>query len=44
MDLETKLDLLLIELQTYEEMINELEREMVKFNEWLQTELAREEE
>jgi len=44
MDVETKLDLLLIELQTYEEMINELEREMVKFNEWLQTELAREEE
>jgi hypothetical protein len=44
MDLETKLDLLLIELQTYGEMINELERDMVKFNEWLQTELAREEE
>lgn len=44
MDLETKLDLLLIELQTYGEMINELERDMVKFNDWLQTELAREEE
>jgi hypothetical protein len=44
MDLETKLDLLLIELQTYGEMINELERDMVNFNEWIQTELAREEE
>jgi hypothetical protein len=44
MDLETKLDLLLIELQTYGEMINELERDMVKFNEWLQTQLAEQEE
>jgi hypothetical protein len=42
MDLETKLDLLLIELETYGQMINELERDMVKFNEWLQTELAKE--
>jgi hypothetical protein len=44
MDLERKLDLLLIELETYGQMINELERDMVKFNEWLKTELAREEE
>jgi hypothetical protein len=41
MDLETKLDLLLIELETYGEMIQELERDMVAFNEWLQTELER---
>jgi hypothetical protein len=41
MDLETKLDLLLIELETYGEMIKELERDMVAFNEWLQTELER---
>ena len=44
MDLETKLDLLLIELDTYGEMIKELERDMVAFNDWLQTQLAREEE
>jgi hypothetical protein len=44
MDLETKLDLLLIELETYAQMIKELERDMVKFNDWLQTELTREEE
>jgi hypothetical protein len=44
MDLETKLDLLLIELETYGQMIKDLERDMVAFNEWLQTELAREEE
>jgi hypothetical protein len=44
MDLETKLDLLLIELETYGKMIKDLERDMVAFNEWLQTELAREEE
>jgi hypothetical protein len=41
MDLETKLDLLLIELETYGQMIKELERDMVFFNEWLQTELER---
>ena len=41
MDLETKLDLLLIELETYGQMIKELERDMVAFNEWLQTELKR---
>jgi len=41
MDLETKLDLLLIELEVYGKMIQELERDMVTFNEWLQTELER---
>jgi hypothetical protein len=41
MDIETKLDLLLIELETYGKMIQELERDMVAFNEWLQTELER---
>ena len=41
MDLETKLDLLLIELNVYGEMIEQLERDMVAFNEWLQTELER---
>jgi hypothetical protein len=41
MDLETKLDLLLIELETYADMIKQLERDMVAFNEWLQTELER---
>jgi hypothetical protein len=39
MDLETKLDLLLIELETYADMIKQLEKDMVAFNEWLQTEL-----
>ena len=39
MDLETKLDLLLIELETYGKMIEQLEKDMVAFNEWLQTEL-----
>jgi hypothetical protein len=39
MDLETKLDLLLIELNVYADMIKQLERDMVAFNEWLQTEL-----
>jgi hypothetical protein len=39
MDLETKLDLLLIELNVYGDMIKQLERDMVAFNEWLQTEL-----
>jgi hypothetical protein len=43
MDLETKLDLLLIELETYGQMINELERDMVKFNAWLTTQLQEEE-
>jgi len=41
MDLETKLDLLLIELETYGQMIKELERDMVAFNAWLKTELER---
>lgn len=41
MDLETRLDLLLIELETYGKMIQELERDMVKFNDWLQGELAK---
>jgi len=41
MDIETKLDLLLIELETYGKMIQELEKDMVAFNEWLQTELER---
>jgi len=41
MDLETKLDLLLIELKLYGKMIKELEKDMVAFNEWLQTELER---
>jgi hypothetical protein len=39
MDLETKLDLLLIELEVYGKMIEQLEKDMVAFNEWLQTEL-----
>jgi hypothetical protein len=39
MDLETKLDLLLIELNVYGEMIKQLEKDMVAFNEWLQTQL-----
>jgi hypothetical protein len=41
MDLETRLDLLLIELETYGKMIQELERDMVKFNDWLQSELEK---
>lgn len=41
MDLETRLDLLLIELNVYAEMIEQLDRDMVAFNEWLQTELER---
>jgi hypothetical protein len=41
MDLETKLDLLLIELNVYGDMLQQLERDMVAFNEWLQTELKR---
>lgn len=43
MDLETKLDLLLIELNTYGKMIEELERDMVKFNEWIALQLKEEE-
>jgi hypothetical protein len=39
MDIETKLDLLLIELEVYAEMIEKLEKDMVAFNEWLQTRL-----
>jgi hypothetical protein len=35
MDIETKLDLLLIELNVYAEMIHQLERDMVAFNESL---------
>jgi hypothetical protein len=42
MDIETRLDLLLIELEVYGEMIQQLEKDMVKFNEWLQNELAKE--
>ena len=41
MDLETKLDLLLIELEVYGKMIEQLEKDMVAFNECLQTELER---
>jgi hypothetical protein len=41
MDIETRLDLLLIELEVYGEMIQQLEKDMVAFNEWLQTELER---
>lgn len=43
MDLETKLDLLLIELETYGQMIQELERDMVKFNAWLTAQLEEKE-
>jgi hypothetical protein len=39
MDLETKLDLLLIELEVYGKMIEQLDKDMVAFNEWLQTRL-----
>jgi hypothetical protein len=38
MDVETKLDLLLIELNVYAEMLDKLERDMVAFNERIQTE------
>jgi len=41
MDLETKLDLLLIELEVYGKMIEQLDKDMVAFNEWLQTEIER---
>jgi hypothetical protein len=36
MDIETKLDLLLIELEVYAQMIEQLDKDMVAFNEWLQ--------
>jgi hypothetical protein len=39
MDIETKLDLLLMELNVYAEMLDQLEKDMVAFNEWLQTQL-----
>jgi hypothetical protein len=39
MDIETKLDLLLIELEVYGQMIEQLDKDMVAFNEWLQTQL-----
>jgi hypothetical protein len=39
MDLETKLDLLLIELEVYGKMIEQLDKDMVAFNEWLQAQL-----
>jgi hypothetical protein len=39
MDIETKLDLLLIELEVYGKMIEQLEKDMVAFNESLQTQL-----
>lgn len=35
MDIETKLDLLLIELEVYAKMIEQLEKDMVAFNESL---------
>ena len=41
MDIETKLDLLLIELEVYGKMIEQLDKDMVAFNEWLKTELER---
>jgi hypothetical protein len=37
MDIETKLDLLNIELKVYADMIAQLEKDMREFNEWLQT-------
>ena len=43
MDLETKLDLLLIELETYAKMIKDLEKDMVAFNEWIALQLKEEE-
>jgi hypothetical protein len=41
MDLETKLDLLLIELEVYAKMIEQLDKDMEAFNAWLKTELER---
>jgi hypothetical protein len=43
MDIETRLDLLLIELEVYGQMIEQLDKDMVKFNEWLQKNLAEQE-
>lgn len=37
MDIETKLELLSIELDVYAEMLDKLERDMVAFNERIQT-------
>jgi hypothetical protein len=37
MDIETKLDLLIIELEVYGQMIEQLDKDLVAFNEWLQT-------
>jgi hypothetical protein len=42
MDLETKLDLLLIELEVYGKMIEQLDKDMVAFNEWLTVQLKEE--
>jgi hypothetical protein len=41
MDIETKLDLLLIELEVYGKMIEQLDKDMVAFNDWLKTELEK---
>lgn len=38
MDIETKLELLSIELDVYAEMLDKLERDMVAFNERIQAE------
>jgi hypothetical protein len=43
MDIETRLDLLLIELEVYGEMIQQLEKDMVKFNDWLQKQIEEKE-
>ena len=37
--LETKLDLLLVELNVYGQMIEELANDMDSFNQWLKTQL-----
>jgi hypothetical protein len=42
MDLETKLDLLLIELEVYGKMIEQLDKDMVAFNAWLTAQLKEE--
>lgn len=39
MDIETKLDLLLIELEVYGKMLEQLDKDMVAFNEWLKAQL-----
>jgi hypothetical protein len=38
MDIETKLDLLIIELEVYAQMLNQLERDMVAFSDSLREE------